>query len=113
MQNNHFYNNDFFSSNLNKWLFVFIFSLFILSTLTNSFAQSKKVSVIFNDTILSSKQQKELLLTSTNSSFININNVVKNINQRLYKNAYLTAHIDSITSDSTTYFLHYPFRKTK
>lgn len=111
MQNNHFYNNDFFSSNLNKWLFVFIFSFFLLSTLTNSFAQNKKVKVIFNDTILSSKQQKELLSIRTSASFTNLGNVIKNNTTQLYKNAYLTAHIDSITSDSATYFLHYHLGK--
>ncbi len=110
MQNNHLYNNDSFSTNLNKWLLVLIFSFFILSSI-NSFAQTKKVNLIFNDTILSSKQQKELLSISTNSSFINLNIVTKNINQQLYKNAYLTAHIDSITFDSTTYFLHYHLGK--
>ena len=84
----------------------------LIITLTFLFwAQNKKVKVIINDTILSSKQQKELLSTSTNSSFINIYNIIKNINQQLYKNAYLTAHIDSIISDSTTYFLHYHLGK--
>jgi len=111
MQNNHSNNNDFIFSHPAKQSFVVLLGCLLLFTYSTSFAQNKKVKVIFNDTILSSKQQKELLSTSTNSSFINIYNIVKNINQQLYKNAYLTAHIDSIISDSTTYFLHYHLGK--
>ncbi len=111
MQHNHSNNNDFTFTPSAKRLVVVFWGCLLLFTYSTSFAQNKKVKVIFNDTILSSKQQKELLSTSTNSSFININNTVKNINQQLYKNAYLTAHIDSIISDSTTYFLHYHLGK--
>tara|TARA_R110000782_G_scaffold186164_3_gene276333 strand:+ start:104992 stop:106782 length:1791 start_codon:yes stop_codon:yes gene_type:complete len=111
MQNNHSNNNDFIFSHPAKQSFVVLLGCLLLFTYSTSFAQNKKVKVIINDTILSSKQQKELLSTSTNSSFINIYNIVKNINQQLYKNAYLTAHIDSIISDSTTYFLHYHLGK--
>lgn len=111
MQHNHSNNNDFTFTPSAKRLVVVFWGCLLLFTYSTSFAQNKKVKVIFNDTILSLKQQKELLSTSTNSSFININNTVKNINQQLYKNAYLTAHIDSIISDSTTYFLHYHLGK--
>jgi|5_EtaG_2_1085323.scaffolds.fasta_scaffold00025_99 outer membrane protein assembly factor BamA len=111
MQNNHSNNNDFIFSHPAKQSFVVLLGCLLLFTYSTSFAQNKKVKVIINDTILSSKQQKELLSTSTNSSFINIYNIIKNINQQLYKNAYLTAHIDSIISDSTTYFLHYHLGK--
>ncbi|MDT8411426.1 MAG: hypothetical protein RQ875_03105 [Vicingaceae bacterium] len=74
-------------------------------------AQNKKVTVIFNDTILSLKQQKELISTSTSSSLINLNAAIKNITTQLYQNAYLTAHIDSIITDSTAFMLHYHLGK--
>lgn len=111
MQNNHSHNNDFTFNQFAKRWAVALLGCLLLFTYSTSLAQNKKVSVIFNDTILSSKQQKELLLTSTNSSFINLNAAIKNITTQLYQNAYLTAHIDSIISDSTTYFLHYHLGK--
>lgn len=111
MQNNHSHNNDFTFNQFAKRWAVALLGCLLLFTYSTSLAQNKKVSVIFNDTILSSKQQKELLLTSTNSSFINLNAAIKNITTQLYQNAYLTAHIDSIISDSTTYFIHYHLGK--
>ena len=111
MQNNHSHNNDFTFNQFAKRWAVALLGCLLLFTYSTSLGQNKKVSVIFNDTILSSKQQKELLLTSTNSSFINLNAAIKNITTQLYQNAYLTAHIDSIISDSTTYFLHYHLGK--
>lgn len=111
MQNNHSHNNDFTFNQFAKRWAVALLGCLLLFTYSTSLAQNKKVSVIFNDTILSSKQQKELLSTSTNSSFINLNAAIKNITTQLYQNAYLTAHIDSIISDSTTYFLHYHLGK--
>lgn len=111
MQNNHSHNNDFTFNQFAKRWAVALLGCLLLFTYSTSLAQNKKVTVIFNDTILSSKQQKELLSTSTNSSFINLNAAIKNITTQLYQNAYLTAHIDSIISDSTTYFLHYHLGK--
>lgn len=111
MQNNHSHNNDFtFNQFAKRWAVVLLGCL-LLFTYSTSFAQNKKVTVIFNDTILSSKQQKELLSASTNSSFINLNAAIKNITTQLYQNAYLTAHIDSITTDSTAFMLHYHLGK--
>ncbi len=111
MQNNHSNNNDFIFSHSDKQWFVVLLGCLLLFTYSTSFAQNKKIKVIFNDTILSSKQQKELLSTSTNSSFINLNAAIKNITTQLYQNAYLTAHIDSIITDSTTFMLHYHLGK--
>lgn len=111
MQNNHSNNNDFIFSHSAKQWFVVLLGCLLLFTYSTSFAQNKKIKVIFNDTILSSKQQKELLSTSTNSSFINLNAAIKNITTQLYQNAYLTAHIDSIITDSTTFMLHYHLGK--
>ena len=111
MQNNHSHNNDFTFNHFAKRWAVVLLGCLLLFTYSTSFAQNKKVTVIFNDTILSSKQQKELLSTSTNSSFINLNAAIKNITTQLYQNAYLTAHIDSITTDSTAFMLHYHLGK--
>jgi len=111
MQNNHSNNNDFtFNHSVKRWV-VILLGCLLLFTYSTSFAQNKKVSVIFNDTILSSKQQKELISTNTNSSFINLNAAIKNITTQFYQNAYLTAHIDSITTDSTAFILHYHLGK--
>lgn len=111
MQNNHSNNNDFIFSHSAKQWFIVLLGCLLLFTYSTSFAQNKKIKVIFNDTILSSKQQKELLSTSTNSSFINLNAAIKNITTQLYQNAYLTTHIDSITTDSTAFMLHYNLGK--
>lgn len=111
MQNNHSNNNDFtFNHSVKRWV-VILLGCLLLFTYSTSFAQNKKVSVIFNDTILSSKQQKELISTNTNSSFINLNAAIKNITTQFYQNAYLTAHIDSITTDSIAFILHYHLGK--
>ena len=111
MQNNHSNNNDFTFNHFAKRWTVVLLGCLLLFTYSTSLAQNKEVTVIFNDTILSSKQQKELLSTSASSSFINLNAAIKNITTQLYQNAYLTAHIDSITTDSTTFMLHYHLGK--
>lgn len=111
MQNNHSNINDLTTNYFAKQLAAIVFICLLFFNCLTSFAQNKKISIIFNDTILSSKQQKELLSTRTSTSFTNLSSAIKNSTTQLYQNSYLTAHIDSIKADSTTFYLYYHLGK--
>lgn len=85
--------------------------IFLLLVAFASTAQNINLTIQFNDTLLTSKQQKELFTFNTNTTLTNLKNELININKQLSSQAFLTHSLDSILVDSTNFTAYYHLGK--
>lgn len=75
-------------------------------------AQTKKVKIVFTDTLLTKKMQSELIsLSVKETTFSGIKSVVKNIDNQLIEKSFLAYHLDSIATDSAALIFYYHLGK--
>ena len=75
-------------------------------------AQSKKVKIVFTDTLLTKKMQSELIsLSVKETTFSGIKSVVKDIDNQLIEKSFLAYHLDSIATDSAALIFYYHLGK--
>lgn len=69
-------------------------------------AQNTNLSIQFNDTLLTQKQQKELFTFNASTTLAGLKNELITITKQFYAKSFLTASVDSVIVDSS-YFVAY------
>ncbi len=70
-------------------------------------AQNIRLSIQFNDTSLTQKQQKELFTFNASTTFAGLKNELININKQLSLRSFLTNSVDSIIVDSSNFVAYF------
>ena len=74
-------------------------------------AQNISLSIQFNDTSLTQKQQKELFTFNASTTFAGLKNELININKQLSSRSFLTNSVDSIIVDSSNFVAYFHLGK--
>lgn len=81
--------------------------LFCLITFSFLKAQNIQLKVVFSDTLLTPKQEKELLSYNQKTTLASMKNELIDVAKQLHLKSFLTASVDSVSVDSTFFLAHF------